>query len=321
MSEYDENLAGSEFELTEEEKAQLALEEQQGLDDESGNDDVEVDEETLNKLLNGHQENNQVETENQDIGNEDTNQLKDDIHQEHNEQEQEDIIVREQVEKYETSLNDLQATIDEQEQKQKDILDNIDELGKSFDAGDIGQGEYNSRLKRLELELDASNKATVNAQNEFKSVDQKYQDFAYQNQQKYENLWKDEVKTFLQENPVYDTESPYRTRFDEIFKDFQEKNVFAGMSYKNIISTVQHRVEIELGQPEQVKQKEKSKTLPKRQNIDIPPSIHQMQAVEDNASGDEFASIDRLNGIDYEVALERLEKNNPEAYKRYLQQG
>ncbi|WP_111861149.1 hypothetical protein [Acinetobacter sp. CFCC 10889] len=313
----DDDLVGSEFELTEEEKAQLALEEsEEGQED----DQIEeVDQATLDALLNGTGDdgaNNDPEN-NQDTPtdqNQENNAVVDTANQA---QEQEQTIVREQVEKYETSLNDLQTQIDESTQKQTDVLTQIDELGKLFDEGEIGQGEYNSRLKRLEIELDTAKKQESDAHSQYHSTDKEYRDFSEEQQSKYIELWKKEVNVFLAENPAYVGEGNYRTRFDEVFQDMQEKGIFAGLDYKQIISTVQHRVEIELGQPEKPK-KAAPKALPKHDNVTIPPSMNQLQQLEDNAGGDEFAMIDRLQGLEYEQAIEKLQKNNPEAYKRYM---
>ena len=313
----EEDLVGSEFELTEEEKAQLAQEEgEEGQDD----DQIEeVDQATLDALLNGTGEggeNNDPE-KNQDTPtdqNQENNAVVDTANQA---QEQEQTIVREQVDLFETSLNDLQIKIDEYDQKEQSTLTEIDELGKLLDEGEIGQGEYTSRLKRLELQLESLKNASQTAHQQYQHTDQEYKDFAQDQQDKHSHQWQSELTHFLEENPAYIEDGAYKTRFDEVFYDLRDKEVFTGLSFAQVIATVQHRVEIELGQPEKPK-KAAAKALPKRDHVTIPPSMNQLQQLEDNSGGDEFAMIDRLQGIEYEQAIEKLEKNNPEAYKRYM---
>lgn len=315
-----EGMEHSEFALTEEEKAELAL--QQKLE-EGEVQNEEVDQEFLDKLLNGDgTEGGESNTpkpdettnqgDNQGDGQDDNN---------NNHQQDVDDTAYQQHLANEAARNDWQEKLDQANESKQTLLDELKSLGTKLDDGDVGQGEYEAEKERIKDSLKSQNKLIEQAEKSLEQAEHVYQDYAGQQQQAANQAWYNELHSFVSSNPAYDPKAQnnrYATRFDEVISDLNAKQAFAGLNHKQIIKTVQHRVEMELGTPKQAPVQQEHKKTPKRENVSIPATMSQMTPAATNELGDEFAMLDRLQGLEYEAALEKLQTKNPEAFKRYM---
>jgi hypothetical protein len=328
-----EGMENSEFALSEEEKAEL--EAQEKLENEQSQDE-EVDQEFLDKLLNGEggegsdgapsggdggeggqegqQPNPDEDTANQGGDGQGDNGG--------NQQQEEDDTAYQQHLANEEARNAWQEKLEGATEAKQTLLDELKAIGTKFDDGEIGQGQYDAEKERLKDLIKTQDKLIGRAETSLEQAEQTYQDFAAKQQEAATQAWYNELQSFVTSNPAYDpkaSDNRYGIRFDEILHDLNAKQAFAGLNQKQIIQTVQQRVEMELGAPKQAPApKQQEKKLPKREDVKIPPTMTQMTAAETNDLGDEFAMLDRLQGLEYEEALEKLELKNPEAFKRYL---
>lgn len=317
-----EDMKDSEFALTEEEQAEIDAEER-AENGEVIEPEVEVTQEDLDKLLNPKTE----EKDTPDLGKEPDTNTTTETTTPLEEQQQDNHHLdtfQQKLDEQEVICNEYQDQIEGFEKNKNEILDQIEALGKEYDDGDMGEGAYKAKTKRLEMQLDEIGKKSNLAQQALDGANSAYIDVAQSQKNALIQQFNDELNKFRTENPTYNTDTNYINRFDEVLFDFRDKGVLVGMSYPQMLSLVKNRVELELGVPpkQEVSKDTKNgggnKAIPKRENVNIPTGIHQLQATETNATGDEFGSLNHLNGLEYEAALEKLEKNNPEAYKRYM---
>ncbi|WP_336939393.1 hypothetical protein [Acinetobacter modestus] len=325
-----DGMENSEFALTPEEKIELEL--QQKLEEGEVKEEA-VDQEFLDKLLNGEGGDGGDGAPSGGEGGQEGQQPKPDVDTENqggdgqgnnggNQQQEEDDRAYQQYLANEAARNDWQEKLDQAVQAKETLLDELKAIGTKFDDGEIGQGQYDAEKERLKDLLKNHNKVIEQSEKSLEKAEQVYQDYAVQQQEAANQNWYNELQGFVTSNPAYNPhaqDNRYATRFDEVIADLSAKQAFAGLSHKQIIATVQHRVEMELGVPKQAPAgQEANKKLPKRENVNIPSTMTQITAAERNELGDEFAMLNRLNGLEYEEAIERLETKNPEAFKRYM---
>lgn len=313
----DDEMKGSEFVLTPEEQAEYDAQEEaentESPEEESNLTNAEIDalfgkggEEGKD---NGEGDNNTPEPEKTPVKEPDSvTQEQDQVH--------------EQQQQLEQDYQNWQEKLEQATEAKNTLLDDIEALGKQLDDGDIGEGEYQAKKARLEDRLNDHKREIGQAEQGLEKANKDYQSFADQQLQVARNQWNVELRQFAEAHPAYNpnhTDQRYAIRFDEVLADLREKQVLNGLSFKQVIATVQHWVEMELGKPEQVVPVTEKKKIPKREKVDIPTTLNQVQTLEPNpTSGDEFAAINRLSGIAYDNALAKLQVTNPEAYRRYM---
>lgn len=317
-----EDMNGSEFELSPEEQAEW--EKLQAAEAENEGDD-DIDPEFLDEMLKSHSDNGDSGAGSPALsGNPNPEDQPDSDPNTNNTTTTDDEDAYQQHLANEQAVETWQGKLDEATEAKTVVLDEIEALGKQLDDGEIGEGQYRAKIARLEDSLSDHKKSIAQAEQELVKAEQHHQTFAEQREQAINDAWQKEVDNFVAANPAYDIngqDQRYVNRFNDVIKELYAKEAFVGLNHKQIISSVQHRVEMELGVPQKPTQQNENKTPPKRESVNIPPTLDQMQTHEPNPTyEDEFISISRLSGTAYEDALAKLEKSDPEAYNRYMSQ-
>ena len=323
-----DDMTGSEFDLSPEEQAEL--EKLEAAENEGDDDDV--DPEFLDEMLKPNDEKDDGGTGSptdepnpDDQPGTDTPPSPNNNDTDPNDNPTDDEDAYQQHLANEQAVEAWQEKLDEATEAKTVVLDEIEALGKQLDDGEIGEGQYRAKIARLEDSLSDHKKAIAQAEQELVKAEQHQHSFAEQRQQAVNDAWQKEIADFVAENPAYDIngqDQRYVNRFNDVIKDLYAKEAFVGLNHKQIIEMVKFRVEVELGAPQKSATTQGgNKTTPKRESVNIPPTLDQMRTHEPNPTHeDEFISISRLSGTAYEDALAKLEKSDPEAYNRYMSQ-
>lgn len=334
----------NEFEYTDEEKAEIEkLNNKAGSDNE--NDD-ELDEDFVDDLLNPEnededtleakepetpatpatQENNNEDNDDELDPGTNTDNEAGNAGQEgqENNQEVEDETVP--LPNFDEQLEELDQQRQEAQGKVSDAFSKLEELGQQFDDGEIGQGKYDSQKALLERDIrqyegevsriDSQYEALSNTAAE--TIDAYNKSQADKFNQELLNFVKKEENSYLMTNPNIAGE------FDHLLKTLGNSGVFDGMSNRQIIETVNNTLLVrhpELkaakpkADPEQKKETPAKPPKPTHEQPNIPTSLSAIPPIEVNDQTDPFAHIRKLNGIEYEAAIQKL---TPMQYQQFF---
>lgn len=323
----------NEFELTEEEKAELAALDAQNDDSEELTDvnsesklfdDIHIDDEDVNnrggaagqqeeKTENDNPDNNNPELgagggdngatgagNNAGSGDGAENNNNDDI---------------EPPKDYSAEIEELDQQKQEADGKIQDTLDQLKELSTKFDDGEIGQGQYDFDRLKLQREL---NKLEVNAQrieSKQETIQQQAETEIQAYQQKSQQGWFNNLRAFvdLPENELIKNNPNVANKFDQILNGLNEAGLLDGLSHSQVLSTVRTNLAIHFpalnsAVPAQPKEQNQGNKPPKptHDKANIPLSLANQQTLEIPDQTDPFAYIRKLDGIEYEKAIEKL---------------
>ncbi|MDC4360963.1 hypothetical protein NQ651_17395 [Acinetobacter baumannii] len=241
-----------------------------------------------------------------------------------NDQEIEDETVP--LPNFDEQLEELDQQRQEAQGKVSDAFSKLEELGQQFDDGEIGQGKYDTQKALLERDIrqyegevsriDSQYEALSNTAAE--TIDAYNKSQADKFNQELLNFVKKEENSYLMTNPNIAGE------FDHLLKTLGNSGVFDGMSNRQIIETVNNTLLVrhpELktakpkADPEQKKETPAKPPKPKHEQPNIPTSLSAIPPIEVNDQTDPFAHIRKLNGIDYEAAIQKL---TPAQYQQFF---
>lgn len=140
------------------------------------------------------------------------------------------------------------------------------------------------------------------------------------NAQQAEQLWKHEQGLFFAQNQEYRTDPVLNGALRSVFKQLDtEEN--SGKSGYEILLEAKQLVEARIGAASTKKEDPKPDPTPRprtpaREAAQLPKTLADTIPAEENPAGqDEFAHLDKLEGLDYERALSKL---TPDQERRYL---
>lgn len=217
--------------------------------------------------------------------------------------------------------------------KVKDLETQREALDKKFDDGDIEAAEHRKETRALEREIRT-------LENEATGIEARAQALVDHNQRQWEG---DCARFFaLPGNEVYKTKAGI-SAIDDAVKNFvSEANLKkhperARMSGTQVLEAADRRVRKELGLPARAgapktdkeptaAEKEAAAAAEKAKNLrgrrpdlkSVPKTLAHApaaDATDGEGDGDEFAAIDKLQGLEQEAAIARL---SPAAQERYL---
>lgn len=198
----------------------------------------------------------------------------------------------------------LQADhVEDYDNKLKEITDKRDALLTQLEAGDIDLQTFvrsDRELSTLETDLRIDQTTAENA--------------AKQNRNIAIQKWNWEQEQFFSEkaNKIYEENKPIGAAFDSVVKDLASKPENANKTGMWFLKEADRQVRELFGK------KADSKTESRKPNLDkVPKTLNDLPtAAISETNNNEFAYLDKLDGMQLEVALRKM---TPEQEARYLQ--
>jgi hypothetical protein len=197
-------------------------------------------------------------------------------------------------------------------EKAAEIETRITTLDSEFEDGDIDMREYRTQLRALEKE-----------QGSLDLQQRDYDNAVKNNNKNAMDRWQWEQDRFFvdQSNQMYKENALLGQTFDTAIKQLAAEAKNEGQPMSWFLEEADRQVRDLFGTqkpPEVVRKKgdPKPRVADKRKNL--PPNMGDIPSAEqpDVGGGDEFAAMDKLDGMDLEAALSKLSKSEQD---RYLQ--
>jgi hypothetical protein len=209
-----------------------------------------------------------------------------------------------------TDTVDIQSQLADFAQRESDIdarfeqnVEALRELANKYTDGEIGEGDYQAEKARLDREarkIEFEEQALLNQ----KSQVQKQADVQ---QAQIQNDFTSAADAFLdrpENKDVFVAGSPELTALDQQIQILSQ-TLPPTTTYAELFDKARSVVATYMNLPSAGGEAQQ----PQKANVPqptIPPNLGQMQAVVNNSVDDKFAHIDKLSGLDYDRALERL---------------
>jgi len=207
----------------------------------------------------------------------------------------------------ETNLDDLKGKVTAIDQQ-------ITDLDKAFEDGDIDAADYNRDMRKLERERSDANTEVRLAEQEADFVTRQRSATAQQR-------WEWEQDKFFAEpaNQAYNTNQFVRSALNEAVKTVAREDAFRGKSGADVLAEADRRVREVMVVGAQPADTGKTPKTPKKtpDRSALPRQMGHLPSAAENETGagdGEFAAIDALEGDAYQAAIDRL---TPDQRARY----
>jgi len=195
--------------------------------------------------------------------------------------------------------------VEDYDERMSDITERKEKLVQDFNDGELDLAEYNAQRDAIEAEAadlrDAKLKADIAAEAK---------------EQRGEQRWQWEQENFLRQkaNKIYSDNTILMTALDTAVKELAADDANANREMAWFLEEADRRVRSLFGQPQDKKPQKKPRSKPG--SDEIPPNLGDVPAADvPEVSGDEFAHLNALDGMELEAALRKL---TPEQEARYL---
>lgn len=219
-----------------------------------------------------------------------------------------------QLESIDSERSTAQTLID-------DVLDEIEKLGKDLDNGEIGEGEYNAKHARLNLQLTRHEARLQKLEEQYEQLETISQKALASRQESADQLWRDALHNFVQqpENELFKTNTNLASAFDSTLHALGEAGQLEGLTHEQVLATVRASVavrhpELNAQQPTSSDKATKKPPKPNHQSVNIPLSLSSTPSVDDSHDSSPFAYLEKLSGIEYEAAVAKLTPAQAAAY-------
>lgn len=220
----------------------------------------------------------------------------------------------EQIEESTQRLQAAQGEID-------DTLQKLTELAEQYDDGEIAQGKYDVERLKLERELRRHETAFDSLEQQHAQLSEEANTKVGEYQDTRRTAWRNDLIGFLEDpaNEVIANNQHIAEQFDSLLNSMGQSGVFEGLNNAQILQSVRNQLSFRVPELSKAtyapKAAAKAKPVPPKptQKPNIPASLSQMTAQEMPAD-DPFAYIRKLSGIQYEEALSKLSESQQEAF-------
>ena len=205
---------------------------------------------------------------------------------------------------------DIQSQLADFAQRESDIdarfeqnVEALRELANKYTDGEIGEGDYQAEKARLDREarkIEFEEQALLNQKSQVQTQ-------ADAQQAQIQNDFTSAADAFLdrpENKDVFVAGSPELTALDQQIQILSQ-TLPPTTTYAELFDKARSVVATYMNLPSVGGEAQQ----PQKANVpqpNIPPNLGQMQAVVNNSVDDKFAHIDKLSGLDYDRALERL---------------
>ena len=205
---------------------------------------------------------------------------------------------------------DIQSQLADFAQRESDIdarfeqnVEALRELANKYTDGEIGEGDYQAEKARLDREarkIEFEEQALLNQKSQVQTQ-------ADAQQAQIQNDFTSAADAFLdrpENKDVFVAGSPELTALDQQIQILSQ-TLPPTTTYAELFDKARSVVATYMNLPSAGGEAQQ----PQKANVPqptIPPNLGQMQAVVNNSVDDKFAHIDKLSGLDYDRALERL---------------
>ena len=205
---------------------------------------------------------------------------------------------------------DIQSQLADFAQRESDIdarfeqnVEALRELANKYTDGEIGEGDYQAEKARLDREarkIEFEEQALLNQKSQVQTQ-------ADAQQAQIQNDFTSAADAFLdrlENKDVFVAGSPELTALDQQIQILSQ-TLPPTTTYAELFDKARSVVATYMNLPSSGGEAQQ----PQKANVPqpaIPPNLGQMQAVVNNSVDDKFAHIDKLSGLDYDRALERL---------------
>ena len=205
---------------------------------------------------------------------------------------------------------DIQSQLADFAQRESDIdarfeqnVEALRELANKYTDGEIGEGDYQAEKARLDREarkIEFEEQALLNQKSQVQTQ-------ADVQQAQIQNDFTSAADAFLdrpENKDVFVAGSPELTALDQQIQILSQ-TLPPTTTYAELFDKARSVVATYMNLPSAGGEAQQ----PQKANVPqptIPPNLGQMQAVVNNSVDDKFAHIDKLSGLDYDRALERL---------------
>ena len=182
-------------------------------------------------------------------------------------------------------------------------MEALRELANKYTDGEIGEGDYQAEKARLDREarkIEFEEQALLNQKSQVQTQ-------ADVQQAQIQNDFTSAADAFLdrsENKDVFVAGSPELTALDQQIQILSQ-TLPPTTTYAELFDKARSVVATYMNLPSAGGEAQQ----PQKANVPqptIPPNLGQMQAVVNNSVDDKFAHIDKLSGLDYDRALERL---------------
>lgn len=205
---------------------------------------------------------------------------------------------------------DIQSQLADFAQRESDIdarfeqnVEALRELANKYTDGEIGEGDYQAEKARLDREarkIEFEEQALLNQKSQVQTQ-------ADAQQAQIQNDFTSAADAFLdrpENKDVFVAGSPELTALDQQIQILSQ-TLPPTTTYAELFDKARSVVATYMNLPSAGGEAQQ----PQKTNVPqptIPPNLGQMQAVVNNSVDDKFAHINKLSGLDYDRALERL---------------
>ena len=209
-----------------------------------------------------------------------------------------------------TDTVDIQSQLADFAQRESDIdarfeqnVEALRELANKYTDGEIGEGDYQAEKARLDRDarkIEFEEQALLNQKSQVQTQ-------ADAQQAQIQNDFTSAADAFLdrsENKDVFVAGSPELTALDQQIQILSQ-TLPPTTTYVELFDKARSVVATYMNLPSSGGEAQQ----PQKANVPqptIPPNLGQMQAVVNNSVDDKFAHIDKLSGLDYDRALERL---------------
>ena len=222
-----------------------------------------------------------------------------------------------------TDTVDIQSQLADFAQRESDIdtrfeqnVEALRELANKYTDGEIGEGDYQAEKARLDREarkIEFEEQALLNQKSQVQTQ-------ADAQQAQIQNDFTSAADAFLdrpENKDVFVAGSPELTALDQQIQILSQ-TLPPTTTYAELFDKARSVVATYMNLPSAGGEAQQ----PQKANVPqptIPPNLGQMQAVVNNSVDDKFAHIDKLSGLDYDRALERLSDAELTEYMQKVQ--
>lgn len=319
MSQVDENIS-TEFEYTEEEKAELARLDQMNEHSNELVDELSDEQKLANDVLDALKKTDPLDEIELDddfvdhlLGDPKAAPVIEPVVDQNLEVKIDPVVEPEPAPDYQEQLEEVEQRVTEAKGNVDDTLDKLRELAEEYDNGEVSQGKYDIEKIKLERDLRKGERLLENVESEQISLQSEADTkiAAYQDVRRTE--WQNNLIGFLEDpaNAIIANNTHVAEQFDILLASMGQSGVFDGLDNSQILTSVRNQLCFrvpELNATAYIPSKEQAKQKPdkpKHSNVAVPLSLSQMQAKEAPAD-DKFSYIRKLSGVAYEEALSKL---------------
>lgn len=192
-------------------------------------------------------------------------------------------------------------------EKKAELKQQLTDLAKTFDAGDLTAEEYQTKREEIEEQREELLTREIMVKTE--------RHIAL-------NAWKQDVSEFVKDKPQYQPGGLLHKVLDTKVRELQvsAKNPVSPKLLTKAHEEIQKALGLPIGKAETAPKKEEPAKTPPRQRPAPPPTLAQIPATDitDADDGAEFSHLDQLlerDSVSFEQALKRL---SPADQERYL---